>query len=98
MSSIKITFLSPFHKYSGEREFTVELRKEEDTFGDLIKKLIEKFGTEFKETILDENNRIADWISVMKNGRNIGSKPDSGYSEKLEKDDEFIFCAFISGG
>ena len=97
MHSVKITFLSPFHKFSGEREFSVEF-KEADTFGDLIKKLIEKFGTEFKETILDENNRIVDWISVMQNGVNIGSKPDSGYSEMLEKDDEFIFCAFISGG
>jgi molybdopterin converting factor small subunit len=97
MTSIKITFLSPFHKFSGEREFEVEF-KEGDTFGDLVKKLGEKFGDEFKETILDENNRIEDWISVMKNGRNIGSKPDSGFSEMLEKDDEFIFCAFISGG
>ena len=72
--------------------------KEGDSFGDLIKKLNKKFGDKFKETILDENNLVADWISVMKNGRNIGSKPDSGFSETLEKDDEFIFCAFISGG
>ena len=61
-------------------------------------KLIEKFGAEFKETILDENNQIQDWISAMRNGRNIGSQTGSGYSEMLEKDDEFIFCAFISGG
>ena len=94
---IKLTFLSPFHKYSKEREFSVDM-KEGDTFGDLIQTLIKKFGNEFKETIIDENNLIADWISVMRGGENVSSKPDSGFSEKLVEDSEYVFCAFISGG
>ena len=95
--NIKLTFLSPFHKFSKDREFTVEM-DEEATFGDLIQTLIEKFGNEFKETIIDENNLIADWISVMRGGENVSSKPDSGFSEKLVEDSEYVFCAFISGG
>ena len=95
--NIKLTFLSPFHKFSKDREFTVEM-DEEATFGDLIQTLIEKFGNEFKETIIDENNLMADWITVMQGGENVSSKPDSGFSEQLVEDSEYVFCAFISGG
>jgi molybdopterin converting factor small subunit len=69
-----------------------------DTFEDLVQKLITKFGPDFKETLLNQQQQIHDWISVMVNGTNISSEDDSGFSHPLSHEQEIVFCAFMSGG
>ncbi|MHA1728474.1 MAG: MoaD/ThiS family protein [Promethearchaeota archaeon] len=97
MSNVKVTFLSPLRKFSKEREFEVEF-KENETFGDLINKLVKMFGSKFKKTVLDKNNKIHDWVNVMKDAENIASMEDSGFSELLKNGQDYVFYGFISGG
>lgn len=89
--------LTPFENIVGKKDIMIENKKGE-TFKDLVDKLINKYGEKFKKTIMDEKNRIKDSTMVLKNGVNISAKEDSGFKEKLNDEEEYVFCSVISGG
>lgn len=95
--NIKVVMLSPFRKFSDTREFMMEF-EEKATFGDMVSELVKKYGSEFASTLMDEDKKIHDSITVLIDGKNISTKPDSGFSEPLKENGTYIFCAFMAGG
>ncbi len=96
---IKVMMLYPFHQFVNDKKksFTITFN-EGDTFEDLTIILTNMFGDEFTKLLLDEDNKIHDHISVMKDGSNITSQPDCGFSVPLKNNQEYVFCSFIPGG
>ena len=94
---VRVTFLPPFREFSEKRDFYINFQNKE-TFRDLIHKLIKEFGPKFEETLLNKEQKIHEWISVMMDGTTISTREDSGFSLPLSNQQEFVFCAFMSGG
>ena len=94
---IKIVLLAPFRKFSKEREFSLEFQ-EGNNFTNLVDILVKKFGEEFAQTLLDENKQIHSHVTVMKAGKSLSVDSYSDPSEPLLSDQEYVFCAFMSGG
>ncbi|MHA2407708.1 MAG: MoaD/ThiS family protein [Candidatus Ranarchaeia archaeon] len=94
---VRVTFLPPFREFSEKRDFQIDFQTN-DTLKELVEKLIEDFGPKFKETLLNKQNKIHEWISVMIDGTTISTKEDSGFSHPLSHRQEVVFCAFMSGG
>ncbi|MHA1916904.1 MAG: hypothetical protein ACTSUV_01110 [Candidatus Ranarchaeia archaeon] len=94
---VKIVFFSPFRKFMKEKEMLIEYENNEN-FENLVKKLVKKFGKEFEKVLLNAEKKINDWVMVLRNGTNISSKDDSGFSLPLSSGQEYVFCSYIEGG
>jgi molybdopterin converting factor small subunit len=61
---------------------------------DLLTIMLEKYGVDFKEFIMDfESKRISSAVSISKNGKIVNNLED-----KIEDGDEMILFIHLSGG
>ena len=54
---VKIVFLTPFERFSQKKEFSMKYKKG-DTFMNIVKTLLKRFGNDFKKTLLNDKNKI----------------------------------------
>ncbi|MBD3202889.1 hypothetical protein GF327_01230 [Candidatus Woesearchaeota archaeon] len=93
---VNVTLLTPFKKIKEKREIRLELENGE-TFYDLIEKLSQEHGDDFKNNLFESDKKIKTSIMIMVNGRTITDEKNL-FQRKLKENEEYVFCAAIGGG
>ncbi|MFW5912383.1 MAG: molybdopterin-synthase adenylyltransferase MoeB [Candidatus Hadarchaeota archaeon] len=95
MTKVKVQFSVIFKDITGEEKKEIDLSGK--TIRDLLEELIDRYGPEFKERIIDpETGQSRQFINIFKNGNNI--KTISGIETKIEKGDEIRLIPSVAGG
>lgn len=89
---VNIKFLARFKDITGEKELEIDYDGEMSTLIDL---LVEKYGEEFKEALLNKEGEFKDYIKILINGEDI--RTING-SETIGKEDEIVIFQTIAGG
>ena len=79
----------------GNRIQVVEI-EDESNVSDLLEKLIQIYGEELRDKILDGNKKIKNGIVMFVNGVSILAL--GGLNEKLKSGDEFLIFPPVGGG
>ncbi len=87
-------FFGQFKQISNEREIEYEIEKS-IFINEFLIQVIEQFP-KMKELLFDENDQLHNWISILKNGRNI--KALEGIKTPLENGDILAIFPPVAGG
>jgi len=89
---VRILFPSPIMKVTGERETEVSA----GTLGEVLDRLIEKYGEPFREIVFEESGEINRYLNFYIKGRNV-SRP-SNMETRLRDGEEIAILIIIGGG
>ncbi|MFX1275262.1 MAG: MoaD/ThiS family protein [Promethearchaeota archaeon] len=95
MSSIKIEFLSILSEFIDRDELEIPIQNK-ISLDSLIEKMIEKYGDEFRNRILDDNGNLHKFILLAINGNQITSSDEMDIL--IQSGDEVSFIPAIAGG
>ncbi len=90
---IEVKFLTRFLDITGEKAIEIEDVKDMAT---LIDVLSQKYPDGFKETLLDDNGEIRDYLKVVVNGDDVRSL--QGLETPLKDKDQVFMFQTIAGG
>jgi len=93
MPKIKVIFFSILKDITKKKEDTLEI---ESTVASAIHKLIETYGDDLREKLLDNNGKVRKHIVTYVNGKDI--RHLSGFDTKLNDSDELAFLPAAAGG
>ncbi len=93
MAKVKIRFSSVLHDLTKERETELD---DVRTVKTLFNTLVEKYGTEFSERILDDVGRPRRFVNVYVNGKDI--RHLKYVDTELSDGDEVSILPAVSGG
>jgi molybdopterin synthase sulfur carrier subunit len=98
MAAITVKFFAALRDITGKREVKLQLRKNEETMLEILDKLSNKYGKNFKEFVFDsENHRsLRSQVSVMVNGQNIRNLEK--LRTRIKDGDTIAILPPISGG
>ena len=89
---VKILFPSPIMKVTGERETEVSA----GTLGELLDRLVEKYGEPFREIIFEESGDVNRYLNFYIKGSNVPGPSNMG--TRLRDGDEVAILIIIGGG
>lgn len=92
MAKVRILPLAKIRAIVGTKELTAE----GETVEDILNFLIQKYGKELANEILDKNGKIKDYYRIVVNGRNIKLLND--LKTKLKDNDLIAIMPPIAGG
>jgi len=93
MPRIKVIFFSILKDITKKKEDTLEI---ESTVASAIQKLIQKYGDELGQKLLDDNGKVRKHIVTYVNGKDV--RHLTGIETKLLDGDEITFLPAASGG
>jgi molybdopterin synthase sulfur carrier subunit len=93
MPKIKIIFFSILRDITKKKEDTLEI---ESTVTSAIHKLIEKYGDDLREKLLDDNGKLRKHILTYVNEKDV--RHLNGLDTKLKDGDEIAFLPAAAGG
>ena len=93
MPKIKVIFFSILKDITKKKEDTLEI---ESTVASAIHKLIETYGDDLREKLLDNNGKVRKHIVTYVNGKDI--RHYNNLDTILQDGDEIIFLPAIAGG
>jgi len=90
----EIKFLSTLAELTGEK--TIKIGYNGELLG-LIEQLDNKFeGKDFKETIINEDGQIKDFVKILINGQDI--RGTGGVTTEIKDEDEIVIFQTLAGG
>lgn len=92
MSIIQVITFANIKKIIGKKQFTMEAESVED----LLDKLLEEYGKELRDELLDDSGKIKSIYRIIVNGRNINLL--DGFQTKLKDEDMLVLMPAIAGG
>ncbi len=95
MYSIKVNFLSFLSDITGKNNITLTI-EEKSTIMDLLIKLTQLFGNEFKNVIFSDLNDLSKYIIISLNGEAINLR--NKLNKNLLEGDEVFLLPAIAGG
>ncbi len=91
---ISVLFFATIRDFTKERETTVQ---DERSLGDLLSRLCERYGDEFRRELLDETGTaLSDRVIVLVNGRHTANT--GGLETPLRDGDTVAVFPIIGGG
>jgi MoaD family protein len=91
----RVVFLGPFRRATGVGAVEVAMN-ENETVQNLLTKLIDKFGQEFKKVMFDETGRLRQDLVVRLDGENIDAK--EGLGTQVRAGQELMIMPAVTGG
>lgn len=91
----RVIFLGPFRKVTGAGAIEVPMN-ENETVQDLLTKLVDKFGQEFKKVMFDESGKLRQNLVVRLDGENIDAK--EGLGTQIRAGQELMIMPAVTGG
>ena len=95
MYNIKVNFLSFLSDITGKNNITLTV-EEKSTIMDLLVKLTQLFGNEFKNVIFSDLNDLSKYIIISLNGEAINLR--NKLNKNLLDGDEVFLLPAIAGG
>ena len=95
MGFVKIIFLAKIREITKNKEIEFTI-KENDTIRSLLTRLVQTFGSEFKNTLFDPKGELLQKIIIRLNGENIVTK--EGLDTELKNNDTIIITPAVAGG
>ena len=92
MSNVTVKLFANLRELANTRELKVEA----STVEEVLKKLIEKFGAEFKKELFVDENKIRDEYLLLVNGKNFEFL--DGLKTKLKENDVIAILPPVGGG
>lgn len=92
MAKITIVTFAKIKQIIGKKEFVFEAIE----IKDLIKKLIDEFGSELKQELFDEKGEIRKNYRILVNARNINIL--NGTETELQENDRVVIMPAVAGG
>jgi len=89
---VRILFPSPFMKVTGESETEVSA----GTLGEVIDRLMEKYGEPFREIVFEKSGKINRYLNFYIKGRTAPGP--SNMETRLRDEDEVAILIIIGGG
>jgi len=98
MATITIKFFAALREITGKREEKLQLRKKEGTVLEVLDKLSDEYGRNFKEYVFDTSNdkSLRSQVSVMVNGQSIRNLEN--LKTRIKDGDTIAILPPISGG
>ncbi|MFX1466615.1 MAG: ubiquitin-like small modifier protein 1 [Promethearchaeota archaeon] len=93
MPKIKIVFFSILKDITKKKEDAIEI---ESTVASAVHKLIEKYGDDLRERLLDNDGQFRKHIVLYVNGKDV--RYLNGFDTKLKDGDEIAFLPAAAGG
>ena len=90
---IQIKFLTRFLEITGERNTQID---DVNNISDLVDILLQKYGKEFKDLLMDANGNLRDYLKIMINGEDI--RDIEGLETPLKDGDQVVMFQTIAGG
>jgi molybdopterin synthase sulfur carrier subunit len=90
---IEIKFLTRFLEITGERNTQID---DVNNISDLVDILLQKYGKEFKDLLMDANGNLRDYLKIMINGEDI--RDIEGLETPLKDGDQVVMFQTIAGG
>lgn len=88
---MRVKFFANLRRITGVKELEIEA----ETVESLLEKLVERYGDEFRDAIL-EDGRLRRFIKILRNGRDIDF--EEGLKTKLDKNDVIAIFPPAGGG
>ena len=92
MGQIKVKHLNIFYNITRKKEESVEFDSSL-TLRELVDKLSRSYKAEFRDTILDEDNKLKSYAWILVNG-----EPAKDLEMKLKDGEVVVFSLPIAGG
>ncbi len=90
---IEVKFLTRFLDITGERATEIKDAKDMATLIDILS---QKYQSEFKDVLFDDNGDIRDYLKVIVNGEDI--RTINGMETPLKDGDQVVMFQTIAGG
>ncbi len=90
---VEVKFLARFRDITGERSVNMEYN---GNISNLMDKLTEKYGNEFKDALFDKEGNIRDYMKILVNGEDVGAS--GGLESEVGDNDEVVIFQTIAGG
>lgn len=92
---VKVRLFGNWRDITGKSELIIQM-PEKSTFLDLINMISEKYGSEFKSELIDENNKLLQPFSVSINYELMN--PQEVTKRTLKDRDQIMFLFPVMGG
>ncbi len=92
MGQVKVKHLNIFYNITGKKEEKVEFN-ESLTLKELVDRLSRSYKAEFRDTILDGENKLKPYAWILVNG-----EPAKNLEMKLKDGEVVVFSLPIAGG
>jgi molybdopterin synthase sulfur carrier subunit len=98
MTMVTIKFFAALREITGKREQKIDLRDKETTIVEVLNKLSEEYGKDFKEYVFEPSKRksLRQQISIMINGQSIRNLEN--LRTRIKDGDTIAILPPISGG
>lgn len=90
---VKIKYLARFRDLTGEKSVKIDYEGE---LSGLIEELVTKYGIEFKESLLNDEGSLRDYIKILINGEDVHQI--NGLKSSISNEDEMVIFQTIAGG
>jgi len=91
----RVVFLGPFRQVTGAKDIEVPM-DDNETVQDLLTKLVDKFGQEFKKVMFYETGRLRENLVIRLDGENIDAK--DGLATQIRAGQELMIMPAVTGG
>ena len=90
---VEIKFLARFRDITGVRSININ---HNGTVAELINILIDMYGDEFKDALLDKEGELRDYMKLLINGEDF--QATGGFDAEVKDNDEIVIFQTIAGG
>jgi molybdopterin synthase sulfur carrier subunit len=97
MAKVSVKLFTFLRELVGKREVTIEFEGRKVKVGELLDRLTNLYGEEFREYVFDPvSGRIREYLQLLVNGRNVVSL--DGLDTELKDGDIFAIIPPVGGG
>jgi len=94
MLRVKVRFFTVLRELAGSKEVVLSFEEETVTIQNVVSRLVEAYGREFKRYIYNPNGCVREFLQFLVNGRNI----DAVSGRTLEDGDVLAIVPPVGGG